>query len=323
MKSRQFFRKILSFSKGERVGMLVLVFFIVVLLVIKSTLPMFTNDVEIDQAAIEKEARDYFVKLEDSITTEILHKGSTNYHFHQFDPNECSQKELVDMGVPQKVASNLIKYREKGGRYSSKTDLYKIYGMNDMLYERLAEYVKIHPSFIQRKHRRALNQKEAKEIGNKQRHIKKSIEREVKDSLRHKYDIKKVEVVDLNHADTLDLIALKGIGPVYARRIIKYRQLLGGYCCKEQLLEVYGLRMETLKMIVPRISIDVGEIKKVNLNFADYHQLRSHPYVSNELAKLIVRQRSRKGKFVDFDEFSERLNIDKETLKKLKPYVQI
>ena len=322
MKLRQFIRLVLSFSKGERIGLLVLVFLIVVLMVIKCILPKLVSFTDIDQYAINLEAQEYFSALKDSFTIQIKDVKSDEYHFHQFDPNKCNQSELTDMGLPFYVASNMIKYREKGGEYRYKADLRKIYGMNDSLYRALIKYVEIVPKREEIKMNDSSEEREVRD-GKKEELIKRSSTSEADDSLLIKHRKSVVAVVDLNYADTLDLITLNGIGPVYARRIIKYRQLLGGYFCKEQLLEVYGLKMETLKRIVSKVSVDGKAIKKLNLNFASYQQLRKHPYVSEELAKLIIRQRSRKGKFVDLDDFVDRLDIDKEIMKKLKPYVQI
>src|SRR3569833_3197280 len=48
-------------------------------------------------------------------------------------------------------------------------------------------------------------------------------------------------VIELNSADSAKLTELKGIGPSFARRIINYRNRLGGFINKEQLKEVYGM----------------------------------------------------------------------------------
>src|SRR5665647_1059817 len=52
----------------------------------------------------------------------------------------------------------------------------------------------------------------------------------------------RVNRLDLNSADSLHLLEIPGIGPVFASRIIRYRTLLGGYYAVDQLREVYGMR---------------------------------------------------------------------------------
>ena len=48
-----------------------------------------------------------------------------------------------------------------------------------------------------------------------------------------------IPLLDLNDADSAALDALPGIGGWYASKIIEYRNSLGGYSSKEQLLEIY------------------------------------------------------------------------------------
>lgn len=58
-------------------------------------------------------------------------------------------------------------------------------------------------------------------------------------------------VVNLNDADTTTLMLIHGIGPTFASRIVRYRDRLGGFTHKEQLLEVYGFTPELLNHIAP------------------------------------------------------------------------
>ncbi len=135
---------------------------------------------------------------------------------------------------------------------------------------------------------------------------------------RHEYQ---TFVVNINTADTLDLQDLYGIGPYFARAIVKYRNLLGGYVCKEQLLEVYGMTDDRYESIAPHIGIDDRHIHKLNINKASYGDLRRHPYIDSHLAKAIVRLRSSGEKFHNADDLLKISIIDKETINKLSPYL--
>ena len=73
-------------------------------------------------------------------------------------------------------------------------------------------------------------------------------------------------VLELNTCDSAELESLPAIGPVLAARIIKYRNLLGGYAFTEQLKEVYGLTPEAYSTISSRVSADTSLIKKININ---------------------------------------------------------
>jgi DNA uptake protein ComE-like DNA-binding protein len=98
---------------------------------------------------------------------------------------------------------------------------------------------------------------------------------------------------ELNSADTLDLQQLRGIGPAYARRIVNYRNALGGYVNKEQLKEVYGFPVETYTMVAPHLTLDNSHIRKLNPNTASLAELKNHPYLDYYQARAIVDYRKK------------------------------
>jgi hypothetical protein len=85
---------------------------------------------------------------------------------------------------------------------------------------------------------------------------------EKKKSVTPDYSSSKV-LVNLNNADSITLIEVKGIGSVLAGRIIKYRNLLGGYVSVEQLKEVYGLKDEMYSKIKSQVFISNSSYKKI------------------------------------------------------------
>lgn len=73
-------------------------------------------------------------------------------------------------------------------------------------------------------------------------------------------------IVDINKADSIALLEVKGIGPVLAGRIVKYRNLLGGYVAVEQLKEVYGLKEEFYDKIKSQVKLTSGPLKKIEVD---------------------------------------------------------
>jgi len=110
---------------------------------------------------------------------------------------------------------------------------------------------------------------------------------------------KEVLSIELNACDSIDLIKLKGIGPVFASRIIKYRRILGGYYCKEQLIDVYGMDSERLNPILSSITVDTNLLIKMDLNTIEFKQLLKHPYFEYEIVKAIFNYKR------DINEYSE------------------
>jgi hypothetical protein len=133
----------------------------------------------------------------------------------------------------------------------------------------------------------------------------------------------KLQAIDLNEADTAQLIRIKGIGPVFSSRIIKYRNLLGGYVMTEQLSEVYGLSAETLLNLRECVFVDSLFIpEKIRINFSEWIDLVKHPYINSEFANRILRKRSMEGPYMDERDFADRLEIPDSIQIKLLPYCE-
>lgn len=102
-------------------------------------------------------------------------------------------------------------------------------------------------------------------------------------------------VVELNTADTTVLKKVPGIGSVFANRIVKYRNLLGGYYTVEQLREVYGIDEEKYAQLSGWFAADTAHIKKIAINDQSFESLISHPYLNYNQTRAIIRMRERKG----------------------------
>jgi DNA uptake protein ComE-like DNA-binding protein len=105
----------------------------------------------------------------------------------------------------------------------------------------------------------------------------------------------KPKTIEINSADSVALLELNGIGPVFAKRILKYRQMLGGFAFKRQLLEVYGMDTIRLSGFLGQIRLDTMSLKKIDLNKATFKELLAHPYLDYDQVKAIARYRDRKG----------------------------
>jgi len=137
-----------------------------------------------------------------------------------------------------------------------------------------------------------------------------------------KEDKPELQKFDLNTADTAALKKVYGIGPVLSERIVKYRDLLGGYVNKEQLKEVYGLEGDALKNLdsVSFISQDF-EPTQISINGTKFYILDDHPYMTNKMAKAIDAYRFQHGPFTDSDDLYQLKVIDSLSIQKVSPYL--
>ena len=137
------------------------------------------------------------------------------------------------------------------------------------------------------------------------------------------YMQKKQFIASLNEADTTDLKELKGIGSGFARRIVAYREKLGGFVRKEQLREVWGIDSALYTLMAPQITINAENIRKININTATIDILKRHPYLDYYLAKEIVKYRDRYGAFAVTDDLLKVNLMDEGTFHRIKPYLTV
>ena len=119
--------------------------------------------------------------------------------------------------------------------------------------------------------------------------------------------------VKLNSADTTELKSLPGIGSFFAKNIVDYRNKLGGFIEKEQLLEVYAFDSTRMSNIENLIIIDSIELRKVDANNDDFKTILRHPYIEYEDVKKIVNYRESKGMIKNWEQYLkvvERNDID-------------
>ncbi len=131
----------------------------------------------------------------------------------------------------------------------------------------------------------------------------------------------KLPVLDLNTASSEELQKVKGIGKVYSERIIKYRELLGGYYSIEQLKEVYGLSNDVIAKISERFSIK-SDVERFAINSDSVKHLAKHPYLSYDLAWVIINYRKQNGDINSFEDLRSIKALNDSVLFKLKPYLE-
>jgi competence ComEA-like helix-hairpin-helix protein len=133
---------------------------------------------------------------------------------------------------------------------------------------------------------------------------------------------KKKQIIEINRSDSATLVRLPGIGPVLSARIVKYRNLLGGFARIGQLKEVYGLPEETFEMIKNRISVDTSFITRININTSDYKELYHIRYFDKYELSSIMKYRQLKGKIESMTELIDNKIITKEKALIVGPYLK-
>jgi len=292
-----------GFNKQQRNGLLILCcvsfllllvrifypYFIVPKKIIVKNLPLIENKIDsaYEQSKNRYSKNDY---------TEKINKTK----LFVFNPNTVSLSELIKLGFKEKTAGTFIKFREKGFKFKQKEDLKKIYGVSDYLYNMLEPYILI----------------DAVSKNSVTNNVYNTNDKNAKTYPEKKSVPKKI--IELNNCDSVALLDLKGIGPSYAKRILKYRSMMGGFVNVEQIKEVYGFTDELFLEIKPFLKVDASQIKKININTDDFKTINKHPYLTYELTKLIFNFKRKAP--ITTNNLKELLNDD-ETYAKIVNYI--
>ncbi len=126
--------------------------------------------------------------------------------------------------------------------------------------------------------------------------------------------------IDMNGADSLAWVALPGIGPGFAKRILKFKEQLGGFHHVNQLKEVYGMDTIWVERYRKRFHVGTGVFRKLQVNRLLWQEFR-HPYLPYAQAKLFLNYRKQHGVVRDFDELSQIKLLDMRAWERLRPYL--
>ncbi|GGF19922.1 ComEA family DNA-binding protein [Echinicola rosea] len=127
--------------------------------------------------------------------------------------------------------------------------------------------------------------------------------------------------MDFAEADSVVLQVVPGIGPTLAARIVKFRERLGGLHRQEQLLDVYGLKVDVAKRVFEYFTFTPSIDRQLSLNAAEPQDLAAHPYIRYGEAKVIVAYRDQHGKYKQVDDLLQIKILSKDWLDRVRPYL--
>jgi len=131
---------------------------------------------------------------------------------------------------------------------------------------------------------------------------------------------RKQQAIDINTADSTAWVTLNGIGPGFAKRIITYRDKLGGFYQVDQLKEVYGLDSIWVNENKALLKVGSGVYRFLKINQVEWKEFR-HPYLPYGQSKVILAYRKQHGPLKDFETLQQIQLLDHLAWKRLKPYL--
>jgi len=230
-----------------------------------------------------------------------------------FDPNSIGREEWRALGLTDKQVDGIERYLDKGGKFRTKRDVGRMYTISPELFAALSPFILLPDSFV----RKPYEKRERKEYA----------DRWPRDTTRERtiYPRYVPRSVELNTADTLELTTIRGIGPAFARSIVKYREALGGFHSLDQLNEVYILqdKPEAVEALKEFLILDTSAVRKIPINTCTVEELAAHPYLRWKLAKPLFAYRTQHGAFKKLEEIRGCVLIDEALFRKLAPYISL
>ena len=209
-----------------------------------------------------------------------------------FDPNHMKASTLKKMGFGEKVSERWEKYVQKGGRFKKPSDLKKLYGIDTSL---LATW--------------SSNWVFSKEV-------KDTTAQKMPERTRNE----KIPEIDINLATEPEWEYLPGIGPSFARRIVAYRNKLGGFYSIDQVGETYGLPDTVFQKIRPSLRWKTPP-EKIQLNTISADALSKHPYFPFRKANLVCNYRNHHGPYRTLADLHKIQVLDTAWIEKIAPYL--
>ena len=183
--------------------------------------------------------------------------------YSEFNPNEYSKEDWMKLGFSEKQSDVILNYIITRKGIKSKEELKNIYVISDKKYKELEPFVNI-PQVVEEE---------------------------------------KKKIVTLNTATVEDFKSIKGIGEVYSKIIVDYRERLGGFRYYYQLKEINVIDSSTYELLKQKFPLEKDfKVKKISINTASFEELKNHPYISWRLARSIVDFRTNFRKFKSLDE---------------------
>lgn len=257
---------------------------LVVLFIIVAVVPFIQNWFNSDaNATLDKKRITFLAK---QLNGAAFGRNDGNLVISKFNPDTLSSTGWRNLGLSEKQVTVIMHYKEKGGRFYTKADVAKLYSISPQKYKQLEPYIDLPEKGANYPHKTKLT-----------------------------------VPLEINSTDSAQLTTVYGIGPAFASRIIKYRNLLGGYYSKQQLKEVYGLDAAKYAGISDQLRVNAHTIKKINVNIANVDELNRLPYLSYKQANAIVQYRLQHGEYLTADDLADIAILDPRTIQQIKPYL--
>jgi DNA uptake protein ComE-like DNA-binding protein len=284
------FKSYFQYSKSQRSGI-----FLLVLLCLICQFAFFYWDPSSENG--EDSEKQKWIGLQAKVDSLKVEKQNYIPKIYPFNPNFITDYKGSKLGMSIEEIDRLLNFRKTNQYVNSASEFQKVTQVSDSLLNAISPYFKF-PDWV--------NKSKAKSY--------KPFEKR----------IEKIIVLDINLATNEDLIKIFGIGPALSDRILKQKELLGGFVSMKQMNDVWGLSPEVIENLNKHFKVvSLPKIKKIDINNSSIKELMVFPYFKYSLAKAIVTYRSMNGDFKIFEDLTKINGFPSEKLDIIRLYLYL
>jgi DNA uptake protein ComE-like DNA-binding protein len=278
-----------QYSKSQRSG----IFLLVVLCIVCQFAFFYLNPSSDKENNSEKQK---WISLQFIVDSLKVEKQNYISKIYPFNPNFITDYKGSKLGMSIAEIDRLLNYRKTNQYVNSALEFQKVTQVSDSLLNVISPYFKF-PDWVNK---------------NKNNNFKPFEKK-----------IVKILVLDINMATKEDLIKVYGIGPALSDRILKQKEILGGFVNMKQMEDIWGLSPEVIESLNQHFKVTATpKIKKIDINNASIKELMLFPYFKYSLAKAIVTYRSMNGDFKNSEDLTKINGFPSEKLDIISLYLE-
>lgn len=269
-----------KFTKEQRKG----IFFLFLIIVVLQLVYFFVDFSSVSKEYPEKQK---WLSLQSEMDSLKMDAKNSKPKIYLFNPNFISDYKGYKLGMSVQEIDRLLAFRKENKYVNSAKEFQNVTKVSDSILNVMAPYFKF-PDWVNNK-KQNTKFKEYTSYQN-QAFAKKE----------------KIVFIDINEATKEDLVKIYGIGDAVSIRILKQKELLGGFVSMEQMKDVWGLSPEVIENLNTHFKVlALPRFKKIEINNASLKELSQFHYFRYSLAKEIVTYRSMNGNIKNIEDLTK------------------
>ena len=215
----------------------------------------------------------HWISLQDKLVYSKEFNSKSEYKEYSYNPNFISDFKAYKLGMTLPQINRLHAFRQQGKFANSPKEFQAVTGISDSLLNAIAPNFKF-PDWVNNPRSSSYPKSKWKEFPKKET----------------------LKILDINQATKEDLKKITGIGDAISDRILKQKELLGGFVSMDQMTDVWGLTPDVIAELNKYFIVEsLPKLKKINVNTASIKELGQFYYFRYPLSKNIVTYRSMNG----------------------------